>query len=440
VKRRAHAVLVSSALWLASARGASADGALESIASRAARGLGAPPPAAIVVSAPLVTDVAAPRGEELAARVAQLVAGSLGGVSSAHAKPAGLAEARTIAARGASLVYVQPAIEKGSFRLTVDVYAVVSNAWDRVRDPAPGPRAHAFAQSPLDAEVRTFLAPVALEHASVHRAKHGEGPAAVLAAACGDLDGDGGLELALVSRARVAVGHVVHGAFVATRTAPWSTLASRVPVPMREAIGGASIVADGELPTLLAGTTDRGGVALDAQLAVRGLLRGLPIADDEGACVAPSAPTGALEGDPTACATSSSAAAKRFLAPAARYDAMAAADIVRPDGSTRAAAAAREPGARLDVRFGEAARSFEGVGAQIAIGDLDQDGAPEIVTSSTAVDDSITVWSWDGAGEPRQRLSLPAPGGVRALCICPPEEGGMPALVAVVSDEVWIVR
>jgi hypothetical protein len=119
---------------------------------------------------------------------------------------------------------------------------------------------------------------------------------------------------------------------------------------------------------------------------------------------------------------------------------MAAADIVRPDGSTRSAVAAHEPGGRLDVRFGEAARSFDGAGAQLAIGDLDQDGSPEIVTSASAADDAITVWSWDGSSEPRQRLTLPAPGGVRAICICPPEEGGAPALVAVVSDEVWIVR
>jgi hypothetical protein len=113
---------------------------------------------------------------------------------------------------------------------------------------------------------------------------------------------------------------------------------------------------------------------------------------------------------------------------------------VRPDGSVRAAAIAREPGGKLDARFGEATHVLDGVGAQIALGDLDQDGSPEIVASAADGDDAITIWSWDGASDPKERLRLPAPGGVRALCTCPPEEGGAPALVAVVDGEVWIVR
>jgi hypothetical protein len=40
----------------------------------------------------------------------------------------------------------------------------------------------------------------------------------------------------------------------------------------------------------------------------------------------------------------------------------------------------------------------------------------------------------------RERLRLPAPGGVRALAACPPEEHGEPSLVAVVGDEIWLVR
>jgi hypothetical protein len=427
--------VVACALFAGEAR---ASGALESVASQAAKGIGKTPPSAMVVSAPLTTDMPAPRGEELAARIAQLVAGSMGGATRAHPQTSTLAQARAIAAKGSDLVFVQPAIEKGTLRVTTDVYAVVANGWDRVRDPTPPPRAHAFAQAPIDAEVRAFLASIPLEHASVHRAKHDEGD--VLAVTCGDLDGDGGMELALVSRARVAVGQIVNGKFVPRRTAAWSALASRAPVPMREAIGGASIVNDGERSKLLVGTTDRGGVALDASLSLEGALRGVPIAASEDACVVPGAGGNAFEGDAVACASGASPSVKRFPSPAARCDAMAAFDVVRPDGSVRAAAIAREPSGKLDVRFGEATRAIDGVGAQVALADLDQDGSPEIVTSALDGDDAITVWSWDGATDPRERLRLPAPGGVRALCTCPPEAGGSPALVAVVDGEVWIVR
>jgi hypothetical protein len=420
---------------VALAPSALADGALESTASRAAKALAAGPSAALVVSAPLASDVPAPKSEELAARVAQLVAGALGGAAHAHPKALSLAQARAAASRDASLVFVQPEIARGALRLTVDAYAVVSNGWDRARDPEPPPRAHAFADAPLDAEVRAFLAPILLEHASVHRAKHAEGD--VLAVACGDLDGDGGLDLALVSRARVAVGHVAGGVFVPAKTAAWAQLASRAPVPLREPIGGASIVVDPE-PRLFVGTTDRAGVALDAQLVPRGVLRGIPVADDQDACAVPNPRGDGFEGDAVACA--GPAKEPRFLSPAPRYDAMAAADLVRPDGSVRAAAVAREAGAKLDARFGEATRAFDGVGAQVAVGDLDQDGAPEIVTSAADGDDALTIWSWDGTSDARERLRVPAPGGVRAVSVCPPEEGGAPALVAVVADEVWIVR
>jgi hypothetical protein len=435
---RARIIAIAVAASLLFAVDARANGALESVASQVAKGLAKAPASAIVVSAPLTSDVPAPRAEELASRLAQLVAGALGAATRAHPQTATLAQARAVAAKGSDLVFVQPAIERGTLRLTIDVYAVVANAWDRVRDPTPPPRGHAFAQAPIDAEVRAFLASIALEHASVHRAKHDEGD--VLAAACGDLDGDGGMELALVSRARVAVGRIVNGKFVPRKTAAWSSLAARAPVPMREAIGGASIVTDGDQAKLFVGTTDRGGVALDASLSLVGSLRGIPIAASEDACAAPNAGGSSFEGDPVACALDASQRAKRFASPTARCDAMAGFDVVRPDGSVRAAAIAREPGGKLDARFGEATHVLDGVGAQIALGDLDQDGSPEIVASAADGDDAITIWSWDGASDPKERLRLPAPGGVRALCTCPPEEGGAPALVAVVDGEVWIVR
>ena len=192
---------------------ARAAGALETVAQNATQSLGTKvgspltaSAASVVVAAPLLSDDAAPKGDELALRVAALVAGRIGAGARAHPQTAQLGTARAVAGRASALVYVQTAIAKGDLRTTIDVYPSIANAWDRIRNPLAAPSSHAFASAKIDAEVRSFLTPLLLEQASVDRARHDEGD--VLAAACGDVDGDGGNELVLVSRSRVALGRI----------------------------------------------------------------------------------------------------------------------------------------------------------------------------------------------------------------------------------------
>ena len=373
------------ALAVLDASRAHAAGALEAVTQGAASNLG--PLAStlntsVVVAAPLTVDDAAPRGDELALRVAALVAGRLGSGVRAHPQTAQLGTARAIAGRASALVYVQTAIAQGDLRTTIDVYPPMANAWDRIRNPLPSPTGHAFATAKIDAEVRAFLAPLLLESATVDRAHHDEGD--VLAAACGDVDGDGGNELVLVSSGRVAVGRIRGGRFV------------------------------------------------------------------------PEPSAGAFDGAPVDCAVRRDPR-PTMAVPAPRFDAFGAASVPDALGHARIVVAVREPSGRVRLKAGDATSASDALfGAQLAVGDLDQDGQPDVVTSAALSyagapggrpEDAIDVATWTpgaaATGSPsdlRPRLHLPAPGGVRALAMCPPEEHGEPALVAVVGSEVWLIR
>lgn len=436
MRARSLFALAAAAATTALPARALAGGALDAVAQEASQTLGQTPAAAVVVAAPLTSDGPAPRAEELAVRLAALVAGKLGSGAHAEGQSATLGTARAVAGRASVLVFVQGEIAKGDLRVTLDVYPSMANAWDRIRNPVPSPMAHAFASTKVDAEVRAYLAPLLLEQASVHKAHHDEGE--VLAAACGDVDGDGGDEIVLLSRARVAMGRVRGARFVAERTADWSVLAPRAAVPMREPLAGAVVVTG----AVHLGQTDRAGLTLTPDFAGHTPTAGIPAWSSQGlVCLVPDTAVGAFDGAPTGCAPSRDA--RPLLAvPAPRFDAFASTTVVDAKGEARPLVVVREPSGKLMARLGDASGGPEGTfGAQLAVGDLDQDGVADLATTVDGADDAVNVFSWAGPGsELRGRLHLAAPGGVRALALCPPEEGGEPTLVAVVGSEVWLVR
>ena len=411
--------------------------ALAHVASEVVAGLGAVPAGTLVAVSLPATDIPAPRGEELAVRIAALVASKLAG--KAHPQAASLAVARGAAGRAGSLVYVQLEITKGALNATVDLYPVVSNGWERLRNPAPGPKAHAFVTSPLDAEIRTYLQPIVLEQASVHKAKLDE--ADVVAIGCGDVDADGGLEIGLATRSRVVLGNLRGGKFAVLRATPWSQLAPRLPVPLREPVGSIVLAPQPHPGELFVGTTDRGGVALDAMLGLRRPLTGIPIPGADGdACMAPEPAANAFSAG-IACVPPSKGDPAVVL-PATRFDAIAALSLVGKDGIVTDVSAARDPGGKVRLHRSDVAKelALDGAGAQLALADLDLDGTAEIaVSGDPAEGDSLTIYSWRNNGL-AQRLKLPTKEPVRALAACPPEERGLPALVAVVGNEVWLVR
>jgi len=85
----------------------------------------------------------------------------------------------------------------------------------------------------------------------------------------------------------------------------------------------------------------------------------------------------------------------------------------------------------------------------IAVGDLDQDGDPEIIAgldTPNPFEDAVVVRTWSrastvpGASRVREIMRLPAAAGVRAVAACPPDGPGRAPFIVATADELWVVR
>jgi hypothetical protein len=410
-----------------------ASGSLDVLAKEVTR-LGPIVGPGIVVAAPLASDEPG-SADDLPVRLATLVATELGADVTALPHSATLTGARIAAGRGKTLVFVRASIVLGDLRLSAELYSDAANVWDRVRNPTDALTRRATATAKIDAQARALLTPLSLERAQVSRFRLDE--EGVLAGACGDIDGDGRDGLLLVSREKISLGHLREGRFSAERTVAWSELTPRAPVPLREPL--CSAVA--EAGTILVGSTDYGGLALSTDLSKRDRLAGMPVWGGRlPSCLLPQPSAGAFDGAPVDCVPSRDP--KPTLAvPSPRFDAFAAADIIDARGGVRRFVAVREPSGRVKFKWGDEGGGIQGpLGVELTVGDLDQDGAPEIVTTTGAGDaiDVLTVTS--SAASPQSRIHLPTSDPVRALAMCPPGDHGAPALAAVVGREVWLLR
>ena len=436
--RRGLRLLLFVGCWVGTRTAASAPpaGAVDAAVTEATQALGKAPARSVVIASPLASEVPTRKGDDLALRIATLVASRMGDGARAPLRTAPLSAARALAGRTSAFVYVRSAIATGDLRVTLDLYPPAANSWDRIINPLGASTRHSFGSAKVDAEVRSFLAPLLLEQATVHRIRHDEGQ--ILAAACGDADGDGGNELVLVSRVRVVKGRVRKETFVPERIALWSDLAMRSPVATREPLAGAVV----SLGRVDVGTTDRGGVSLEPDFGAPRPLAGIPSWSGQSlVCLLPEPSAGAFDGAPVDCAPSRDSRPV-MMVPSPRFDAFAAASVVDAGGRAGLLVAVREPSGKLRLKLGDATGLVDGTfGAQLAAGDLDQDGSAEIVTSGDASEDGIDIFSVTPIlNEPRRRLHLATPEPVRALTICPPEDQGQPVLVAVVGDEIWLIR
>src|SRR5687768_8447706 len=87
--------------------------ALSEIACELAGAYKGGPAAPLVIASPISTDLTLPNPERLSARIAQVVAGALGGGASASDEPARLGRARAMASRAAPLVHLEVELSRG---------------------------------------------------------------------------------------------------------------------------------------------------------------------------------------------------------------------------------------------------------------------------------------------------------------------------------------
>lgn len=295
---------------------------------------------------------------------------------------------------GRDRLVVELSIEKvgGSLRLTADLKRA-TGLWQRARHEKPRVLQHAFKELPLDEELRSLIPPPPLVVGSVTKIKSPE--RGIVALACGPVSEDGAQELAIVSRSYVRVGRLVKRTFAERKKAAWATLSTIAPVPLREPLASAEFIADGRLRVSL---SDRAwDVDLGEDLTVK----------DHRLREAPSLPG---------------------------VDAVAAAGALRLGRDATS-------GKLVNLERGGVAPTLH-VGAQLALGDADSDGKPELLYSVDTLDaskDRLSVVTLEGA-KATPRFELPAP-GISAVAVCQRREGpGMAAMVLATASELWLIQ
>ena len=391
--------------------------------------------AALIVAAPAAGDDRVALPARVTERLAQLIAAKLGSAARAHAAPLALAVAERVAGSARGLIYLGVSLHRDRLEVSADVYVGAGHFWQRLRSPGLRSKSHAFASSPLDLELRALFPAIPLVVTRVDKATLAERD--VVGLACGDVRGDGSSEIATVGRRKVQVGRLEHGRFAARASLNWAEFSAVAPSPLREPIAAGSLVQPGRL---WVGSSDRAdALELSGELHVDHKWHGL-MPWPGGGCTRRMGL--GYDGKSQACPGATSTPSVDFRTP---VDAFATRSLSNQSGQAHTLRVARAVGSDsarvLDSLHPEVL--VPDVGAQLAIGDLDEDGQPEIVTSSPRLDrksDQLVVRTLTDSGQLRERLRLAVPSGIDALAICPGDGRVMAPLALVTGDGLWVIR
>jgi hypothetical protein len=344
-----------------------------------------------------------------------------------------LSGARVKGQHAQHLLWLEVKVTASHLEVTADVYPLPVGFWERITAPAAFVIAHGFASRPIDSEVGSFLPKIPLVLSRIDKAR---APSSILAIACGDLNGDTSLEIAIATRHDIQVGRIQGGVFIPHETRPWSELSEVAPTPLQQPIATLDLAAG----WLEAGSTDRAQwVRLDPSLELLGQRDGLLPWPGRG-CVRRGGL--GLTADLVGCQDQRSLIR---LPVSAELDAVAGSRFVTPTGRFHEVVGGRPLGAtHLELLDTDGRRArIEDVGAQISLADLNRDGVLEIASSRATLDPSLDVLSihtWPLGDVPVAAFTVPAPGGIRALGNCPAEDTGLSPLVVAVGEELWVVR
>ena len=415
--------------------------ALSSVVAAVKRDLGQLPPGVIVASAPFTSDMKAPRAAALRLRLLQLVASSISRPPAAATVSRLVGAAAAARKRGlAGFVWLRPEVRAGRLALTAEAYSVGATVWSRAARPGATLQRQVHAEARLDAQLRLYLTPLRIGEPRVEKFLGAD--RGIVALACGDIDADGLSEVVSMSRRRWLIARLAAGRVVRERDVSWASLSGIGPVPLREPLGTVTLVARDDGPKMW----------IDASLSDRGQSLRL---DDSFTVMATSPQRVVPFGSGSACVRMKSMYLDPKLSscwggpvvglPARlplRADAVASARIVRTDGTSQRWLAVRGPSG-LRLHAGATGYALGRAGAQVAVGDLDQDGQPDVVSTRDVQQprhDKVDVRSIASSGLVQPRFTLPVLAGVDAVAICPVDDAGVAPVVLASGGEIWLIR